>query len=174
MKKFLLTTAFILAILFSFKVSNASYTVYIPEQGINAIYNVQTNSAIFLGQGELYTNRIIRPHDLTITGNGTGIWFDYQFLNNPQGAWVQRWTGTVTNWTPDAPPAPPAVPAVVGVKFLDLSSSTGETGLTNRLGASVATTSGSILPVVGVVGGIILAMIGIKFVLDTFKRVDKK
>ena len=60
--------------------------------------------------------------------------------------------------------------AVSGIHFFEPSALTGDASVTNQLGASVGTTTGSLLPVVAVVGGIILAMIGIKWVVDTLKN----
>ena len=61
-----------------------------------------------------------------------------------------------------------------GIHFFNSSALTGDASVTNQLGASVATTTGSLLPVLAVVGGIIFAFLGIEYIISLVKKTGSK
>lgn len=91
-----------------------------------------------------------------------------QTLTQMQGSSSYR---SLSSYTFSNPVIPPVVTG--GVHFLGATALTGTGSLTNQLTASVGTTSGSLLPVLAVVAGIIFAMIGLNYIFGLMREVDK-
>lgn len=105
----------------------------------------------------------------TVTGNGI-VHFGINDINHQciAGCSGTPWNYfNTTTWQADATPP---TPESFGMTFINTEVLTGDNSIPNVLGASVGTTTTGLLPLIAIVGGVILAFIGIRFIVSLFNE----
>jgi hypothetical protein len=160
---------FALFLVLGLNVSNASASYTASWGGIER--TVIANNCLYTGFSTFCSPLYAYPE-----GNGTFFWniadepasYPYTFTNGGMQGVV------ISNWTSNTPPPTPSSNAGIFFPKDEITGVTTATDLTASVGSATGATVSSLTPIVAIVGGIILAFIGINWVVGTIYGTDER